>query len=177
MRQDPPETLTHWWPRPLSKRPPLPGLGTWSRANLSDGAPTIYWRPRPRQTGATPERPAPTPTGGRGRPPRPLPSEKIPAGQRPATSRLPRRGSRSRRPTSSPPTRRARPGVTRPSLLHAAESPSGPPSPLPATLQSPGRGLDRRRAPRRTVQLPTLRWGARGPRNNGQIKAARAYAQ
>ena len=26
-------------------------------------------------------------------------------------------------------------------------------------------------------KLPTFRWGARRPRNNGQIKAARAYAQ
>lgn len=49
--------------------------------------------------------------------------------------------------------------------------------PLPATLQSPGRGQDHQWAPRRTVQLPTFRWGARRPRINGQIKAARAYAQ
>jgi hypothetical protein len=32
-----------------------------------------------------------------------------------------------------------------------------------ATLQSPGRSLGRRRASRRTVQLPTLRWGPAGP--------------
>ena len=104
------------------------------------------------------------------------------------------------RPAPLPAARRRRGGGHRsPALprrpLRAAHAPGYPalapsklemlPSPLsvlpPATLQSPSRSLNLRRAPARTFPTPTQvsppSVGGPRARSNGQIKAARAYAQ
>lgn len=146
----PPET------RPLTRRPPLPGC----------------W-PRPRGT-HTPAAAA-SPDGGH---PQASPPKKF----RPRSSlrRLNSEGLQAPAPSLLPSTRPARPGVTRPSHLDGTKSTLRPPAPSGHPSKSRPRPRSstgaRKDGPTPHSKSPPS-VGSPKARINGQIKAARAYAQ
>jgi len=167
----------------------LPGPRTWAR--------TGSW-PRPAPAEARPKVTRPSYLSDCG----PRPATLEPRGLYPREHGRPPgvKIFSGQRPAPLPAARRRRGGGHRsPALprrpLRAAHAPGYPalapsklemlPSPLsvlpPATLQSPSRSLNLRRAPARTFPTPTQvsppSVGGPRARSNGQIKAARAYAQ
>ena len=140
----------------------------------------------PRDRGPPMDRPQPGRLAGqeptRAGASRPWPSKFSPAeGRTPPADHRRRRGLYLRPPGPPQTNRRGRLPGPRPAQTDSAPSGAAPPSSPPAALQSPGRSLHLRRAPARTLPTPhpTFPPSAGGPRacTNGQIKAARAYAQ